>query len=220
MIAWSIETARASGCFARVIVSTDDEEIAEAARAAGADVPFRRPAQLADDHAGTGSVIAHAVDWIARHGTLPEAVACIYPTAPLLIPEDVWAGRELLAEQDVDFVVSVTPFAFPIQRGLRLGADERIEMLNPALMRTRSQDLEPAYHDAGALYWGRAAAFSAGLPIFGPRTRALRLPRNRAIDIDTPEDWLVAEAAFRALRGTDAPAADERPASDAVRCAF
>lgn len=199
MIAWSLEAARRSGCFDRILVSTDDAEIADVARANGAEVPFVRPAELSDDHAGTIPVIAHAVRWQGTHGAAPAAVCCIYATAPFLRAEDLQQGERLLAAGDCDYAFSVTGFGYPIQRALRLRAG-RAEMLQPEHFHARSQDLEQAYHDAGQFYWGRPEAWLAGRPIFGPQSAAVVLPRARVQDIDTPEDWERAELMFRALR--------------------
>ncbi|MEQ6890044.1 pseudaminic acid cytidylyltransferase [Halomonas sp. CS7] len=201
MIAWSIEAALASGCFARVIVSTDDDEITAVAREWGAEVPFMRPAALADDHAGTLPVIAHAVEWLREQGEPPEVVCCLYATAPFVQTDDLWAGEQALqAGDDVDYAFSVTSYAFPIQRALRLTAEGRVSMFQPEHFHTRSQDLEETWHDAGQFYWGLAAAWCAGTPIFGEHAVPVCLPRHRVQDIDTPEDWQRAEWLFQALQ--------------------
>ena len=199
MIAWSIEAALASGCFARVIVSTDDNEIAAVAEAHGAEVPFRRPAELADDHTGTIPVIAHAIDWLHEQGESPEAVCCLYATAPFVQPEDLQVGyRALQNGSDINYAFSVTSYAFPIQRALRLTPEGRVAMFQPEHFTTRSQDIEEAWHDAGQFYWGRAEAWRAGTPIFSERAVPVKLPRHRVQDIDTPDDWHRAEWLFKA----------------------
>ncbi|TDO16636.1 MULTISPECIES: pseudaminic acid cytidylyltransferase [Halomonas] len=198
MIAWSIQAALASGCFSRVIVSTDDDEIAALAEAHGAEVPFRRPAQLADDHTVTIPVIAHAIDWLREQGEAPRAVCCLYATAPFVQADDLKTGLSALQGDDVDYAFSVTSYAFPIQRALRLTPEGRVAMFQPEHFTTRSQDLEEAWHDAGQFYWGRAEAWRAGTPIFTERAVPVRLPRHRVQDIDTPEDWLRAEWLFNA----------------------
>ena len=207
MIAWSIAAARESGCFDRIVVSTEDDEIADVARAAGACVPFRRPADLSDDHTGTVPVVAHAVRWVRQAGFDPGNICCIYATAPFIRPEDLQSGLALLDETGGDFAFSVTSYAFPIQRALRRTAQGRVEMFAPKHARTRSQDLEPAWHDAGQFYWGRAAAWLADTPILSAASLPVILPRHRVQDIDTPEDWERAEWLFRALRETDSATA-------------
>ncbi|MGU7811286.1 pseudaminic acid cytidylyltransferase [Burkholderia sp. AW49-1] len=201
-IAYPIEAARASGCFDRVIVSTDDDEIAEVARAHGAEVPFRRPTALADEHTTTITVIQHAIGELSAGAAAPEWVCCIYATALFLAPEDLQRGWETLNEQGSDFAFSVTSYAFPIQRAIRMTRAGRVAMFQPEHMTTRSQDLEPAYHDAGQFYWGRAEAFQVGKPLFSSVSVPIILPRYRVQDIDTPEDWVAAELMHHALAAT------------------
>jgi len=206
MLAWPLAAAREAGCFARIVVSTDDAEIAEVARGEGAEVPFLRPAGLADDFTPTAAVVAHAVEAL---GCGPDtAVCCIYPTAPFLTAADLLRGLELLQAGGPSFVFPVARYAFPIQRALRRGADGRIEMFDPASFATRSQDLEEAWHDAGQFYWARAATWSAGGPVFRPDAVGLELPRYRVQDIDTEEDWRRAELMHRALQD---PAPERAP---------
>lgn len=206
MIAWSIGAARASGIFDRIVVSTDDEEVAEIARAEGAEVPFLRPAELADDHTPTVPVIAHAIGWVSEHGATPEVTCCIYATAPFIRAADLARGAALLDETGADYAFPVTSFPFPIQRGVRLTANGRMEMFSPEHALTRSQDLEEAYHDVGQFYWGRTEAWLAGRTLIGPGAAPIIIPRHRAQDIDTPEDWTRAEMMFRILAETESEA--------------
>jgi len=199
IIAWSIEAARASGCFDRVVVSTDDVQIAEVARAAGAEVPFMRPAELADDHTGTIAVVRHAIAHEAARGMPAELVCCVYATAPLLAPSDLQRGRQVLEAGDAEFAVAVARYPFPIQRAVRVDAHGRLSMFDPDRFATRSQDLEEAYHDAAQFYWGRPVAWSRAATLFGPTTAAVVLPPHRVQDIDTPEDWTRAELLFEVL---------------------
>ncbi|MBL7249436.1 pseudaminic acid cytidylyltransferase [Alloalcanivorax marinus] len=200
MIAWSIRAALESGCFQRVIVSTDDEGIAKVAREWGAETPFMRPPELADDHTGTLPVIAHALEWLTDHGETVETACCLYATAPFVRPEDLRAGRDRLDRGDVDYAFSVTRYAFPIQRALRVTPQGRIGMFQPEHFSTRSQDLEEAWHDAGQFYWGRALAWREQRPLFSEAAAPIELPRYRVQDIDTPEDWERAEWLFKAMR--------------------
>lgn len=200
MIAWSIVAAKESGCFDRIVVSTDDPEIARVACEQGADVPFMRPATLADDHTATAPVIAHAIQVLRQTGCSPTEVCCIYATAPFLAPEDIRRGLSKLLETDSQFVFPVTSYPSAIQRAIRLTADGRMTMFQPDQFLTRSQDLEQAWHDAGQFYWGSAASWFSGDPIFGPRSSAIILPRYRVQDIDTVEDWQMAELLFTCLQ--------------------
>lgn len=199
MISWSIEAALASGCFDRVVVSTDSEEIAQAALAAGAEVPFMRPPELSDDHVPTVPVVAHALQEL---GLVAEndLACCIYATAPFITIDDLREGLRLIVEQDCDYVFSLTSYGFPIQRALRMDSAGRVAMFHPEHVTTRSQDLEESFHDAGQFYWGRASAWLEQKPIFASQAVGLRLPRVRVQDIDTAEDWQRAEAMFRALK--------------------
>ncbi|WP_448679752.1 pseudaminic acid cytidylyltransferase [Pseudomonas nicosulfuronedens] len=200
MIARSIEAAHESGCFDRIVVSTDDPRIADIAEQFGATVPFQRPAVLSDDHTGTIPVIQHAINWHKDQGHVIRQVCCIYATAPFLQPEYLRKGQAMLDSQRVDYVFAATSYAFPIQRAIRLTANGRVGMFNPEHFATRSQDLEEAYHDAGQFYWGRPEAWLAGNIIFGNASAAVLLPRHRVQDIDTEEDWQRAEWMFKAMQ--------------------
>lgn len=199
MIAWSIQAARDSGSFDRIVVSTDDDEIASLAVDCGAEVPFRRPAELADDHTATIDVVRHATQWLNGHGTRPEKVCCLYPTAPLVDPADIASAEARLEEDSVQFVCAVTSFAYPVQRALRVSGKGSLEMLKPELFYTRSQDLEEVWHDAGQFYWGWPQSWLGADSVFGQQTVPAFIPRYRVQDIDSPEDWQYAELIFRGL---------------------
>ena len=203
MISWSIEAARKSGCFDEIIVSTDDEEIAEIAKCYGATTPFVRPAELANDFAGTIPVIKHAVEWVSSNLGAVDFACCLYATAPFVSPADLRCGLEMIQASDADFAFSVTTFAFPIQRALRLTDAGRVQMFSPDNFAVRSQDLEEAYHDAGQFYWGRADAWKREAPIFGERAIPVPIPRYRVQDIDTEEDWSSAELMLEALKARE-----------------
>lgn len=199
IISWSIAAARQSGCFDRIIVSTDDPEISEVARAHGAEVPFVRPPELSDDHTGTIPVIAHAVAWQKANGEDVSEACCIYATAPFIRAEDLQRGWQAIQEDDAKYAFSVTSYAFPIQRALRITPAKRVAMFQPEHFTTRSQDLEVAWHDAAQFYWGKADAWLTGLPLFSEASKPVILPRHRVQDIDTPEDWVQAEMMFKSL---------------------
>ena len=200
MITWSIEAAQASKCFDKVIVSTDDQEIADIAHKYGAEAPFIRPANLADDYTGTAPVIRHAIHWLDEHEEKVDFACCIYPTAPFLYAMDLRAGWAVISNSGYDYVFSVTRYAFPIQRAIRITEQGRVAMWSPEHFRTRSQDLEEAWHDAGQFYWGTAEAWCEERVVFGENSAPVKLPRYRVQDIDTLEDWISAEWLFHSMQ--------------------
>ncbi|MEL0609374.1 pseudaminic acid cytidylyltransferase [Vibrio echinoideorum] len=200
MIAYSIEAALTSGCFDKVIVSTDDAEIAEVASAYGADTPFLRPVNISNDYATTMDVMEHAIQWCLNAGWELEAVCCLYATAPFVRASDLRKGHDLLNKSDVQYVFSATSFPFPIQRAIKLDNSGSVSMFSPENELVRSQDLEEAYHDAGQFYWGRSEAFLNKLSVFSPYSKVVLLPRSRVQDIDTLEDWVSAEHLFSIMR--------------------
>jgi N-acylneuraminate cytidylyltransferase len=193
MIAWPIEAAKLSGLFEHVIVSTDNEEIAEIAEQYGAEVPFRRPEELSNDHAETTPVIAHATQWALDQGFNVDAVCCIYATAPFIWRADLKRGWDMLNSGDWDYAFTATDFAAPFFRSFRQVAAGGIEMFFPEHFNTRSQDLPLALHDAGQFYWGRPSAWLRGKQMFHLKSRPVLIPRWRVQDIDTHEDWERAE---------------------------
>jgi pseudaminic acid cytidylyltransferase len=202
LIVRTLQVVQASGAFDRVVVSTDDNEVAALARDAGAEVPFRRPAELSDDHTGTRPVIQHAIRELERHQDRPLGlVCCVYATAVFATPTSLVEARSLLLDSGVSFVFTATTFPAPIQRALRRLPDGSCEMFQPEHLLTRSQDLEEAYHDAGQFYWGTREAWLSNEPTFGRSSRLFVLPRWRVQDIDTPEDWHRAELMLRAAGG-------------------
>lgn len=199
MIAYSIEAALKSGCFDRIIVSTDDQEIADIALKYGAEVPFLRPSAIADDFATTMDVMEHAIQYLATQNISPEFVCCIYATAPFIVSDDLRKGLDILKETKVEYAFSATSFPFPIQRAIKLTEKGTVKMFSEQYADTRSQDLIEAYHDAGQFYWGKTSAFIARKAIFDEHSKVVLLPRKRVQDIDTVEDWELAEALFAIL---------------------
>ncbi len=200
IIAWSIEAALASKEFDKVIVSTDDDEIAQFAIEKGAFVPFVRPAELSDDHAVTRDVVNHALTWLADNEKPADYCCVLYATAPFVTSEDLVNAFAKLQSSKKDFCFSATSFPFPIQRAFHFTPQGDIEMFDKQHMKTRSQDLLEAYHDAGQFYWGKADAFLKNLPMYSHHATAFLMPRYRVQDIDTEEDWETAELLFRAIQ--------------------
>ncbi|AXE61684.1 pseudaminic acid cytidylyltransferase [Candidatus Thioglobus sp. NP1] len=204
IIAYSIEAALKSNCFSQVIVSTDDDEITEVAKKYGAHVPFVRPDELSNDYVGTIPVIKHTIEWMEDNNNYIENVCCLYATAPFIQSKIISKAYQQLKNSSADYCFSVTSFAFPIQRAIRIVQDNKVDMFYPEHFNSRSQDLEEAFHDAGQFYWGKAQAFKAELPLFSEVATPYVLPRYLVQDIDTMEDWKRAEAMYRVLQETEA----------------
>ncbi len=202
MIAWAIGAAKSSGLFEHIIVSTDDDEIADIATQWGAKAPFTRPAELSSDHAGTGVVMAHATQWARDQGWDVTAVCCLYATAPFIDGSDLLRGCQILESGQWDYAFTVTDFAAPIFRAFQQTPEGGIEMFFPDRYEARSQDLPTALHDAGQFYWGRTEAWLTQQRVFQLRSCPIHVPRWRVQDIDTPDDWTRAEMLAPIILGT------------------
>lgn len=201
IIEYSIQAALNSECFDKVIVSTDDEEIADISVKLGAEVPFIRPAEVADDFATTADVILHTLDWFEQQNQEVTYLCCIYATAPFIKVEDIKNTYQmLLNDAFADYCFPVCEFPSPIQRGLKLIHGTYVRMFQPENFLTRSQDLEKSYYDAGQFYWGKPQAFRNAKPMFSESAIAYPISRNRVVDLDTPEDWEYAVILEKALR--------------------
>jgi len=198
LIAYSIEVALASNLFDKVVVSTDDEEIASISKQYGAEVPFLRPKELSDDFTGTEDVINHTISSLKEEGEIFEYVCTIYATAPLLQEKYLIEGFDKLKESDAVNAFSTTSMPFPIQRTFKIDKHGRCEMFTPEYYMTRSQDLEEAYQDAGQFYWSKVGVKSEGI-MFGKDSIPIILPRYLVQDIDTFEDWERAEFMYEAI---------------------
>ena len=199
LLARTISLLQSTGLFARIIISTDDVEVAEIATTAGAEAPFVRDPSLADDHTGTTAVIRDTIERLEAAGDQLGIVCCVYAAAILASPRSLAECSTLAATGLYDYVLPVTPFRYPVQRGLRLTSDNGCEMLWPENLTRRSQDLEPVFHDVGQFYFGQKVAWMDERPIFGPRSRVVIIPHTMTQDIDTPEDWERAEAIYDAF---------------------
>ena len=200
LVAWAVDTCLATGLFDQVAVTTDDDEIAEAARAAGAQVPFVRAPDLSDDHAPLVPVVADALERMGLTPGTHGSACCVYPTAVGLLPADLRDAWALLAGQVArPYVVGVVRYAHPVQRALMRDDSGALAMVDPGTAQTRTQDLETRWHDAGQFVWGTLDAWLSRAPVL---THALghELPAWRAIDLDTEDDWARAEALHPLIR--------------------
>jgi pseudaminic acid cytidylyltransferase len=196
IIAYPIELALKSGLFSEVMVSTDDENIAEIARGYGASVPFLRSAKNSDDFATTFDVLAEVFEAYAGIGETFGQACCIYATTPLITHKRLLEGHQLLTGKQYDAVFPVLEFSFPILRSLKRDNSGRIEMNWPENLNVRSQDLPKAYHDAGQFYWFDVAQILKKGKILTNNTGGIVIDAMEAQDIDTLSDWEVAEFKF------------------------
>ena len=200
ILAYSIQAALESGVFDRVMVSTDDEEIGEIARSWGAEVPFMRSDRMSGDYATTAQVLAEVLEEYGKRGQAFGFLCGIYPTAPFLRPETLRQAMGLLEESGADAVAPVVRFSFPPQRGLVI-RDGEIRMNTPELYLCRSQDLEPVYHDVGQFYCLNAESFGRQGCLVMEHTLPFVISELEVQDIDTEEDWRLAELKYRMRQG-------------------
>jgi pseudaminic acid cytidylyltransferase len=193
IIAYSIETALKSGLFSEVIVSTDDDEIAEISKKYGAEVPFTRSNEAANDFAPLKDVVKEVLDFYKSKDQIFNDVCCLLPTAPFVTEAMLKEAQQLKNDKNYDSIRPIVKFSYPIQRALKY-KDGKVEMFNPENALTRSQDLEEAYHDAGMFYW---CSFDLGFE--GINRGAIVVSEKQAQDIDTVEDWELAEMKYKLL---------------------
>ena len=199
IIAYSIGIAYVSGLFDKVIVSTDNKEIAKVSQHHGAETPFMRPEKLSDDYVGTTQVISHSAKWMIDNGWQVDVICCIYPTAPLIDVKDLKLAYNIFLANEWDCVYAATEFVYPFQRSFKLNEDGTLKMFFPQYYHSRSQDLEVAYHDAGQFYWSSTEVWLENRTNFSEKSTIVKIPAYRTVDIDTKEDWLRAEVIFKSL---------------------
>jgi pseudaminic acid cytidylyltransferase len=202
MIAHAITAARTSELFNHIVVSTDDEEIAVIARECGAETPFVRPSELANDYTPTAPVIAHGIQACQTLGWSFDCVCCIYPGVPFIRDEDLLGAFTLFQKNGMDYCFPVTEFSSAIQRALKRDDDGKMRPFDPQCELLRTQDLEPAYYDAGQFYWGSSSSWLKNQKIHSSGFGYL-IPNWRVVDIDTPEDWIRAELLFKAFHNQE-----------------
>ena len=193
IIAWSIEAAKKSKCFDRIIVSTDDKEIANIAIQYGAEAPFLRPSELSNDFASTPSVMKHAASWLADKYKDIDNICCIFATAPLIDFKSIRSGLNMMQEINTNYVVTLGRYSSPIQRAMYISDSNVVDMFEPENFRKRSQDLKDAYFDAAQFYWGKTRSWIKEDLLFSNKTKAIVLDEFRVQDIDTLDDWKMAE---------------------------
>jgi len=199
ILAWSVQAAIKCGLFHTVMVSTDDVEIAEVAQTYGAVVPFMRSEKNANDHATIAEVLLEVIDSYSREGCQFDIACNLYPTAPFVTADDLKSGFQALVDDSFDVVLPIVAFSYPILRSLQRADDGKIDLNWPEFRNHRSQDLPKAYHDAGQWIFFEIAPFLTTRTLLGPNTGSVVLPENRVQDIDTLEDWTLAELKHQIL---------------------
>lgn len=202
MLAYSVETAVASGIFDVVMVSTDDDEIADVARKYGAEVPFMRSEATSNDYATTADVLREVLSDYGKCGDEFDTMCCLYPTTSFVQVSELKEASAMI-EAGASSVIPVTSFDFPPLRGFRVGEDGSLEYAFPEFAQTRSQDLPEMVHDCGRFYFAKVASFHETGGFITNNTRFLRIPSRLVQDIDTPEDWELAEQKYRAMTQED-----------------
>lgn len=205
ILAYSIEAALKSGVFDTVMVSTEDREIAETAVKYGAEVPFLRSSRTAGDFATTGEVLREVLEEYESRGERYDMLCCIYPTAPFVTAERLREAVKLLEENEADSVLTVARFSFPPQRCVII-QDGFLQFKWPENAQVRSQDLEPYYHDAGQFYCLNVESFHEQETLVMQKTVPLILPEMEVQDIDTEEDWKIAELKYRMMHNSSSEA--------------
>lgn len=197
IISYSIESALKSDIFDEVMVSTDDEEIGEIALKYGAKLPFMRSLEMGSDYATTIDVLKEVLSEYENLGKVFKYVCCVYPTAPFVNSSILQNSFNLLKINLFDSVFPVLRYGFPIQRAMRVNANGRISMIYPEHMSSRSQDLEPSFHDAGQFYFFKSEILKSGVGLWTTNTGYIEVDELKAQDIDTTTDWKLAELKYR-----------------------
>jgi pseudaminic acid cytidylyltransferase len=200
IITYSIKAAQESGVFSRIIVSTDSEEIAEVARKAGAEAPFVRPAELGENRVNIADVVHHAATWLKERNENYKYTCCILATAPFLQAIKIKEGYEIISRSDVDTVASVVKFSFPVFRAFKKDKEGRMKFIWPEYELKHSNELPDSYHDAGQFYWLNTEKFLASKSIMGQEVLPVVLSGYIVQDIDTIDDWKMAEIKYEICR--------------------
>ncbi len=204
IIAYSIDTALKSNLFSHIIVSTDSKEIADISQKYGAEVPFFRSKENADDYATLPDVLNEVYKYLEQKLNISfDNICCILPTAPLITVQRINEGYELLKNSGVSSVIPVKAFSYPVWRSFRINEQNRLEMIWPEYLKSRSQDLPVVYHDAGSFYWIKTGSFLKEKNLFTSKNQPIILKETEVQDIDTMEDWKLAELKYKLSHGKE-----------------
>ena len=204
VLKYAIKAAIKSDVFEKIIVSTDNQEIAETAKSLGAEVPFLRSKKNSDDHASTDDVLKEVLEFLSKSGEKFDLGCCIYPVNPFLNDKKIIEGLLKIKSDNLDCVFAAVKYSYPIQRSFRLSYDNKIRMINPENYYKRSQEFEETFHDAGQFYWFRINSFMREFKLWTEKTSIIELNENEAHDIDTESDWRIAEIKFQIQKNLNA----------------
>ncbi len=199
IISYSIETAKKSGIFDRVMVSTDSDEIAAVAREYGAEVPFMRSAENSDDYSTTEDVMLEVLGSYSKIGEQYDVACCLYPTAVFVTPEILKESMRVMTEKNPDVVIPLVQFSYPPQRGMIINPNGYAELINHEHVRTRSQDLEKIYHDCGQFYLYNVKRLIETKGYITNTFAPVVIPEMFVQDIDCEEDWKMAELKYKMI---------------------
>jgi len=199
IIAYSIENALQSKLFDAVVVSTDDEEIAQISKTYGAQVPVLRSEENATDHATTSDVLVEVISYFESIGESIQTACCLYPTVPLINHQDLIKAHKRFETEHFDVLLSCVRYSFPVERAFKVATNRKVELLNPDMIQKRSQDITPTFHDAGAFYYFNSKIFLKTRNLWSGEIGTYELPESRVQDIDEPQDWEMAELKYARL---------------------
>ena len=197
IISYSIEQAKKSEIFDRIIVSTDSTKIAKIAKKSGAEILFRRPKKLSGDKVMAREVIKHSIKWVDKNANKTSFVCMIYPTAPMIKSKDLVSTFKKIKKEKWDFVFTAKKFTYPVQRSFYKNKNNSLRMANAKYYNKRSQDLKPVYHDAGQFYWAKSKTWLSNKIIFGNKSTIHLIDNLSGHDIDTQEDWQLLKALYK-----------------------
>ena len=192
IISYAIKCAKDSKLFDKILVSSDSKKIIKIAKKYGAEAPFIRPSFISGDKSPTIDVVKHGIKWLSNNGNEIKFVCCIYPTSPLMIPQDLKNSFKIIKKNNIDFVIAATKYSYPVQKSFYL-KNNRIKLLQSSKHSTSSQTLKDFYHDAGQFYWARTKTWLKKKSILNNNSFAFKLPQLRVQDIDNINDWKIAE---------------------------
>jgi len=201
IIAWSIKCAKEAKIFNKIIVSTDDKKIAKIAKNFGAEVPFIRSSRFSKNSVGIIEVVSDAIKWLLKSNVKVKNVCCIFPTAPLMKPQDIRLAYKKLIKNNFQYVFSTTTFPSSIYKSLSFSKkNTNLKICFPQKFKKKTNENSLFFYDAGQFYWGKKDTWKKKKKIFSSLSATVEIPRWRAQDINNSKDWIVAQQLFKGLK--------------------